>query len=152
MEPNLDAHIADISRVIQLAVAPVFLLTAVATLITSMNNRLGRVIDRRRALTEKLKRSDEDKEQIEAELQLLTRRVKLVYYAILSAVGAALCVCMTVAGAFVGALFGVDLARTVAVFFIIAMCVLITCLSIFLREVFLAVTQGKPMLWRDSKR
>ena len=38
-------HVSEISRVIQLAVAPVFLLTALATLIGSLNMRLGRIVD-----------------------------------------------------------------------------------------------------------
>ena len=39
----MESHLTDIARVIQLAVAPVFLLTAIATLITALNNRLGRI-------------------------------------------------------------------------------------------------------------
>jgi len=137
-------HIADISRVIQLAVAPVFLLTAVGTLITAMNNRLSRVIDRRRVLIER-QRKGENAAETDTELGVLSRRVTLIYYAILFAVMAALSVCIVVAGAFVGALFAVDLARAVAIFFIIAMVALICCLSLFMREVFLAVTGGKPL-------
>ena len=38
------------TRVIQLAVAPVFLLTAIGTIITALANRLGRAVDRRRIL------------------------------------------------------------------------------------------------------
>ena len=41
-------HITDITHAIQLAVAPVFLMTAIATLINVLNARLGRTIDRRR--------------------------------------------------------------------------------------------------------
>jgi len=137
-------HIADISRTIQLAVAPVFLLTAVGTLITAMNNRLSRVVDRRRLLLER-KRKTETVEGDELELDVLSVRVKLIYYAMLFAVMAALSVCCVVAGAFVGALFAMDLARAVAIFFIIAMLALICCLSLFMREVFLAVTGGKRL-------
>ena len=43
----MEPHVNDIARVIQLAVAPVFLLTAVATHINALNIRLGRAIDRR---------------------------------------------------------------------------------------------------------
>lgn len=37
----MESHLTDISRVIQLAVAPVFLLTAVATLINAMISALS---------------------------------------------------------------------------------------------------------------
>ena len=46
----MENHISDIAHAIQLAVAPVFLLTAIGTLINVLNARLSRSIDRRRAL------------------------------------------------------------------------------------------------------
>ena len=49
-----DAHIPQIAGVIQLAVAPVFLLTAIGTVIAALNIRLGRAVDRRRGLEAKL--------------------------------------------------------------------------------------------------
>jgi hypothetical protein len=148
----METHITDITHVIQLAVAPVFLLTAIGTLITALNNRLGRVIDRRRILQERLPggiaqstpRStaharDDAIVEMRAELHRLARRARLIYFSILAAVTAALLVCLVVASAFLGALITVELARLVAVLFILAMCALIVCLGLFLREVFLAV-------------
>ena len=141
------SHIIDITHVIQLAVAPVFLLTAVATLITALNNRLGRIVDRRRAVQDgRPSRSDAQAAEADSELRLLSRRAKLIYFAILAAVIAALLVCLVVAGAFLGALLSIDLAEAVAVFFILAMFALIGCLGLFLREVFLAVASGGHIL------
>jgi hypothetical protein len=141
----MESHITDITHVIQLAVAPVFLLTAIGTLITAMNNRLGRIIDRRRILRERMDAAAEQKaaerrQGLEAELELLHRRSKLIYSSMLAAGLGALLVCLVVAGAFVGALLSVDLSRMVAVFFILAMFTVIGSLSLFLREVFLAVS------------
>lgn len=48
MEPG--DHLAEIARTIQLAVAPVFLLTALGTLLNVLTNRLARVVDRARFL------------------------------------------------------------------------------------------------------
>jgi hypothetical protein len=45
----------DIGHVIQLAIAPVFLLTGVATKLTVLMNRLARIIDRARVLKEELR-------------------------------------------------------------------------------------------------
>jgi|SRR5438552_2583159 len=141
----METHITDITHVIQLAVAPVFLLTAIGTLITALNNRLGRVIDRRRVLQERLADGTADpapkstRDDPSVELHRLARRARLIYFSILAAVTAALLVCLVVASAFLGALLTVELARLVAVLFILAMCALIVCLGLFLREVFLAV-------------
>jgi len=144
----METHITDITHVIQLAVAPVFLLTAIGTLITALNNRLGRVIDRRRVLQERLAGGthpapksirDDAAAEVRSELHRLARRARLIYFSILAAVTAALLVCLVVASAFLGALLTVELARLVAVLFILAMRALIVCLGLFLREVFLAV-------------
>lgn len=139
----VESHLTDIARVIQLAVAPVFLLTAVATLITALNTRLGRIVDRRRVLLDRRPATaDDGRAPLDAELRILARRVRLVYFAILAAVSGALLVCLVVAGAFIGALVSVEIARLVAVLFVLAMFALIACLALFLREIFLAVTNG----------
>ena len=50
MDPSIDT----ITNNIQLALAPVFLLTAVATLINAISARLARTVDRMRAIQEKI--------------------------------------------------------------------------------------------------
>ncbi len=143
----MESHITDITHVIQLAIAPVFLLTAIGTLIAVLNLRLGRNIDRRRLMEEELRGSTDNKQTDEQrarqrELRLLARRVRLIYFAMLSAGLGALLVCLVVAGSFVGALVAVDISREVAVLFILAMFAVIGSLGMFLREVYLAVTTG----------
>ena len=136
----METHLTDIARVIQLAVAPVFLLTALATMISALNARLGRIVDRRRVV---LGRNDGAADLDTAgELDQLARRGRLVYFAIFCVVWAALVVCLVVSGAFLGALLSVDLARMVAALFIGAMLAMIAGLSLFLREVYLAVRAG----------
>jgi hypothetical protein len=143
----MESHLTDITRVIQLAIAPVFLLTAIGTLIAVLNVRLGRNVDRRRVIEEDLRRTADNKQTDEQrvrqrETRLLTRRIRLIYFAMLSAGFGALLVCLVVAGSFVGALVAVDISREIAVLFILAMFAVIGCLGMFLREVYLAVTTG----------
>lgn len=137
---TVESHLTDITRVIQLAVAPVFLLTAIATLISAMNTRLGRIVDRQRVV--RGRSSEGDMAEVGDELTWLAHRGRLVYYAIFCAVLAALLVCLVVASAFLGALLAVDLARLVAALFIAAMLGMIASLSIFLREIYIAVRTG----------
>jgi|SRR5689334_9320723 len=107
----METHIADITHAIQLAVAPVFLLTAIGTLITALNNRLGRAVDRRRVVQERMHHaSQEGAAEARGELATLARRSRLIYFSILAAVAAALLVCLVVACAFVGALLEIFLA------------------------------------------
>jgi hypothetical protein len=139
----MEPHITDITRVIQLAIAPVFLLTAIGTFITALSNRLARAVDRRRVVRQHLAAGGESSAEMRAELAQIQRRANLIYLAILAAVAAALLVCLVVASAFVGALLTIELATLVAVLFILAMCALIISLSLFLREIFLAVSFGR---------
>ncbi|HTP46077.1 MAG TPA: DUF2721 domain-containing protein [Casimicrobiaceae bacterium] len=144
IEPAVETHVTEITRVIQLAVAPVFLLTAIGTIINALNVRLGRTVDRRRVVQDRLHNLDQDAaSEAQRELRLLARRTRLIYHAIFAAVGSALLVCLVVASAFIGALLGADVARPVAVLFIMAMGFLIVSLTEFLREIFVAVTEGR---------
>ena len=139
----MESHISDISRVIQLAVAPVFLLTAIATMINAMNTRLGRIIDRRRLVEERVRKADpENAGELQVELRTLRHRAHLSYLGILFLVLAALLVCLVVAGAFLGALVAVDLSRAVAIVFVLALLSMIVSLGMFLREVYLGVASG----------
>jgi hypothetical protein len=139
----MESHLSDISRVIQLAVAPVFLLTALSTLIVGLNARLGRIVDRRRVVQERRCAAPPPAAaECERELAQLGRRSQLIYFAIFCAVLSSLLVCLVVAAAFVGALLAIDLARAVAGLFVLAMLSMIGGLSLFLREVYLAVRAG----------
>ncbi|MFZ1890707.1 MAG: DUF2721 domain-containing protein [Formosimonas sp.] len=134
----METHISDITHAIQLAVAPVFLLTAIATLISVLNARLSRSIDRRRAIDRLIVESSDATElqHLHQERAMHAQRLRTIYLAILSAVVAALMICLVVMGAFIGALFAVEVSRAIAVLFIIAMIGMILSLMLFLREVF----------------
>lgn len=137
--PVLDSHVFDITRAIQLAVAPVFLLTAIGTLINALMGRLGRSVDRRRKLEELLSAFEgETRSSMDRELEVLARRIKLVLWAMAFAVFSALLVCVLIGTAFLGAFVSLDLSRTVAALFVMAIVALTACLLAFLREVYLA--------------
>jgi hypothetical protein len=138
--PTIPSTLGDIAHVIQLAIAPVFLLTAVGTLLNVLVNRLGRSVDRRRLLVAELpKLQAAVAADAQAELRFVQRRVRLIYSAILLAVLCALLICLLIAIAFVDALVATDLSRLVAALFVLAMVALIGSLGFFLREIYLGV-------------
>lgn len=139
----MESHLTDIARVIQLSVAPAFLLVAMGTLITILSNRLGRIVDRLRLLQDRLADAQgEAAIDIARELDVLLHRSSLIYFAILAAVCGALLVCLVVAGAFLGALLTIELAKLVASLFVLAMGAMIVAWSLFLREVYIGVQSG----------
>ena len=65
------SNIPDLAHVIQLAVAPVFLLTALSTMLAVLTNRLSRVVDRTRKLEDFLLKYPERSAQPRGELFIL---------------------------------------------------------------------------------
>ena len=136
-----EPHVPEIAGVIQLAVAPVFMLTAVGAILAALGNRLGRAVDRRRVLEEWLPRmSQAERDSAQLELLTIARRIRFVYLSILFAVVSGLFICLLIVGAFLGAFVRADLSYTIGAMFIFAMLALIACLLLFLREIFLAVS------------
>jgi hypothetical protein len=131
--------ISNIAHAIQLAVAPVFLLTAIAGILGVMANRLGRVIDRARYLEGKLLTTpQEEGEAIKAHLRVLSRRAKMINLALTFCTMTALLVCTVIAVLFFGSFVSFDITVPVSLLFIMAMILLVMGLLWFLREVFLA--------------
>jgi hypothetical protein len=133
-------HVTDIARVIQLAVAPVFLLTAIGTILSVLSGRLARIVDRARVLVGIVATAVEDRRAAASgELEILLRRRRLVNLAITACTVSALLVCVLIATAFVGYLAGVDFSIALAVLFIGAMAAFVAALLLFLREILIAV-------------
>jgi len=132
--------ISDIAHVIQLAVAPVFLLTGIAGFLSVLSTRLGRIHDRVRA-TEQLRVKEtkgDNAERLHVEAKILWRRLHLINSAIRLCTSSALLVCMVIAVIFLAHYTVLDLSPVISLMFIGAMFVLIAGLLIFLREVHLA--------------
>jgi hypothetical protein len=137
MQP--DVQISAIAHVIQLAIAPVFLLTGIASLLGVLTNRLARVIDRARLLEGHLPDlTGEFKLAAGGDLTMLSRRARHINRAISLCTTAALLVCVVIAVLFVSAFLSQDLSQLIAGLFVIAMGCVIAGLVSFLREVHLA--------------
>lgn len=140
-------NVIDVTRLVQLAIAPVFLLTAVGTIIGVLSNRLGRVVDRSRTLEDRLRQlAPEGQKAVRQELNVLARRVRLVYASITLAVICALFVGLLIAVAFVDAFVALDLSKFIGLLFIGAMLAFILSLMVFLREIFLAVASARSLM------
>jgi hypothetical protein len=132
----------EIGHIIQLAIAPVFLLTGVGTNMLVLTNRLARIIDRTRSLEEKIDESLQSgvnqEPLLRAELDVLFRRAKKINRAIFLSTSCALLICMVVAGLFITDALNLRLATVIAGFFVLAMVSLTGSFIYLLREVLLA--------------
>ena len=133
------AHINDINHAIQLALAPVFLLTGIAGILNVMAGRLARIIDRGRHVSEGPLRLDPSTRQaLRTEVANLERRRHLASWAINACTFAALLVCMVIAVLFAEALLGLPLQWLAGLIFTASTLALVVGLGSFLREVRLA--------------
>ncbi len=129
----------DVPHVIQLAVAPVFLLSGIGVTLGVLTTRLSRIIDRARVLEAQLPETTGTTHEIAVtELGSLSRRAELVNRGITLCTAAALFVCLLIACLFIGSLLNRALVLLLAGLFVAAMVALIGGYISFLQEILLA--------------
>lgn len=139
--PSVVVNFGDVAHAIQLALAPVFLLTGIAGLLNVMAGRLARIIDRGRKLTEQpLPMQFQDPAVLRVQLELLERRRHFASAAITTCTSSALLVCTVVAALFLEVLLNIQFKWLIGVMFTAATLTLVVGLAYFLREVHLATT------------
>jgi hypothetical protein len=129
-----------VAAIIELSVAPVFLLTGIGALLTVLSNRLGRITDRARVLERRIAttRSDEHRTLLTDETAVLWNRIRIINWAIRLCASSALLICLVIISLFVGAYADVRIADLVAVLFVVSLALIFVALLMFLREVGIA--------------
>jgi hypothetical protein len=144
--------VTQIAHLIQLAIAPVFLLAGVGAILNVLAQRLARVVDRARALEAELASYDEAaRGRALCEIALLERRMRVVNLAISACTASALFVCLVVALLFVADLTEFAFGQIVAVLFIVTMLFLIVGLILFLYEIRLAMRSLRARRGADRR-
>jgi hypothetical protein len=139
MEPILE--VSSIGHVIELSVAPVFLLTGVGAMLGVLSNRLARAVDRARIFEARYPTASlPEQEMMSRELSVQARRCRLIYLSMGLCALCALLICSVIVALFASAFANAGLAVPIAVLFVAAMLAFISALLVFLREVHLATT------------
>lgn len=127
-------------EVIQLVVAPAFLLVAIAALLGVVTGRLGRVVDRARELEKRVTDGvdSDSKTALMVELRSLDRRMRFNHWSINFFCLAALIVAIMVAALFFAYLGDRIPSDAIALLFISAMGGIMTGILFFSAEVYLA--------------
>lgn len=124
-----------IAQTIQLALAPVFVLVAIGNIMNLLSTRLGRVVDRSRALQDRHRTTEGvEHDMVVREIRIVDRRIALIARALRLLVSSGLAVGITVALLFVGEVVEVDLQRIAAGAFLLAIGLMMWALVLFLRE------------------
>ena len=149
------SSIEAIAEVIQLAVAPVFLLAGIAGLLGVLSTRLARIIDRARVIERRIPqaKTDEQRALMRRETKVLWRRIALINWAIRLCITGALAVCLVIVTLFLGEFVGVNIAVIVAVLFVSAMVLIVAGLMFLLTEVGLStrhMREGMELALEDA--
>jgi hypothetical protein len=128
----IDVH--NVSQAIRDAVAPVFLLTGIGSILNVLIGRLARAIDRARFINQMGLQAPEN---FLVELSIVISRVRWLRRSIALATFAALSVCVSIVSLFVSVESGIQMPHVVMWSFIISMCSVIFSLVCFLVEIFL---------------
>lgn len=152
---NAADTLSTITHNIQLAVAPVFLLSGIGAILNVLAARLGRAVDRARKVEGEIDTYDPVLRAAAIdELNVLDRRIGAAHRAIGMCTMSALFVCVLVAVIFISDFVTRGAATMVAVLFIGAMATLTVGLLLFLHEVRIATrsVRVKSTLLAERKR
>ena len=130
--------ISAVAHIIQLSVAPVFLIAGIGSILNVLAHRLARVVDRARSIEAELRGAAADRAALVAQLKVLDRRMAVAHWAIGCCTASALAVCLVIAVLFLSDLTDLGSARTVAGLFIAAIALIIAGLTLFLIEINIA--------------
>jgi hypothetical protein len=149
MEPN---SLEQIVPELRDAIGPVILISGVGLLLLTMTNRLGRAIDRARQLKAELpKRTEQEREQVQAQVAIIYQRAKLIRLSItLSALSALLAAALVVT-LFLTALLQWQNGWPVSLVFIGCMVSLIASLVTFICDINLSLRALKLELGSDRE-
>jgi hypothetical protein len=133
-------QVVDIAHAIQLALAPVFLLSGIAAFLGVLTSRLARLVDRARNLEREVREATApDPAHAREQLSVMARRSRFINAAITLATISGLLIAMVVALLFSGTFVPINLAAYVAVLFVVSMTALVGAFLSFLLEVRIAI-------------
>ena len=130
----------DIAHLIQVALTPIFLISAIGVTLNVLTSRLARIVDRARALEDRAPGAarSADGGGLHGKLVVLERRARWIYSAITLITLSALFIALVVVMLFVNAFLRWDLSAFIASMFILSMATLAAALLAFLIEVRIA--------------
>jgi len=146
----ISLQLGDVSHIIQLAIAPVFLLTGVGTKLSVLTSRLARIIDRARVVENLLQ--TKATVGLEEELVELFQRSHLINRAITLSTTCGLLICLVIAALFVGDAMGLNLDKLIAGLFVGGILSLIGSFIYFMSEIIVATRTLDRQHQRDRIR
>lgn len=135
----MTAPAVDIAHLIQVALTPIFLISAIGSVLNVLTSRLARTVDRARAMEERLsKQAAAEGRDLHRQLAILAQRSRWINGAITLITLSALFIALVVVMLFVNAFLRYELSVVIAAMFIMSMVTLAAALLAFLVEIRIA--------------
>jgi hypothetical protein len=132
--------IHELIPVLQVAIGPVILISGVGLILLTLTNRLGRAVDRSRALVQELREHGlADHQHLSQQVSILFLRAKVLRLSIIMAAMSVLLVAVLIIVLFIAALAHWEAGFFIVLLFVCCMASLIVSLVAFIRDIQLSL-------------
>jgi hypothetical protein len=146
------APLTEIIPVLQVAVAPVILISGVGLLLLTLTNRFGRAVDRTRQIHREMREAAAaDQARLATQVEVIYRRARLIQRSIVMGVLSALFAAMLILTLFFTALMKWDSAVLICLLFICCLVSLVVSLLTFIMDIRLSLQALKMELTRPPE-
>ncbi len=133
--------------ILQVAVAPVILISGVGLLLLTLSNRFGRAVDRARQLVKEMREAAEaDRQRLAGQVEILYRRARLIRLSITLAAISVLLASILVILLFLSPLLDLGAGLVISLLFIFCLVCLLGSLLAFLKDIHLSLVALKMEL------
>jgi hypothetical protein len=144
--------LTELIPVLQVAIAPVILISGVGLLLLSLTNRFGRAVDRTRQIHQQMRAAaDADRARLANQVEVIYRRARLIQFSIVMGALSALSAAMLILTLFFTALMNLQLGALISVFFVCCLLSLVVSLITFIMDIRLSLHALKMELTRQPQ-
>ena len=144
--------LTELIPVLQVATAPVILISGVGLLLLSLTNRFGRAVDRTRQIHAAVRdATGADQLRLADQVQVIYRRARLIQFSIVMCALSALCAAMLILTLFLAALMKLESAPLISLLFVCCLVSLVVSLITFIMDIRLSLRALKVELARAEK-
>jgi hypothetical protein len=144
--------LSELIPVLQIAIAPVILISGVGLLLLSLTNRFGRAVDRTRQIHHEMRAATAaDRPRLANQVEVIYRRARLIQLSIIMGALSALFAAMLIVALFLTALMKWESAIVISLFFIGCLVSLVASLITFIMDIRLSLHALKLELTRPPE-
>jgi CBS domain containing-hemolysin-like protein len=145
-------HLTELIPVLQIAIAPVILISGVGLLLLSLTNRFGRAVDRTREIHHEMRQAaTADRPRLAYQVEVIYRRARLIQFSIVMGALSALFAAILILALFLAALMKWESSVVISLIFICCLVSLVVSLITFIMDIRLSLKALKLELTRQPE-